>query len=432
MGLEGRRARLVARRQEMGFSQDGLARRLKVNKTTVNRWESGATEPQPAQRRALAKALDVTDAEVRRLLGLPPNELALVREAPARTFDGTPPNDGVEAGATNRREALGGMAVTAATLARRVRAAPIGPSRVDLFQKQTTIADLATRYGRTPHAELLPQVAQEWQSVEELLADGWRSDQYRHGFQVVGGHLTLLLARLAFNMGEFGQAAGFLDLVEAHTEATRDPSLGAGTASMWSGIFYYAGDYRAAAEVAQAGHRWHYSYQEAELHAFEARALGRLGDKSALAVLDRMDRAPRPSDPEPGGNPFTDEFSLLIRGSTLTSLGQSKEAVEYTASSLNEYAQVEHPPYESYAQAYITHAWALKGMDASASAKATMSALSVIDGKPTHTVLFRAEELSAELTAHANTPAAKDLRDRLRGIPATPARGMLGPERQGQ
>jgi DNA-binding XRE family transcriptional regulator len=42
-----KRGRLAARRKAAGFSQDQLAERLKVDRSTVARWESGDTEPQP-------------------------------------------------------------------------------------------------------------------------------------------------------------------------------------------------------------------------------------------------------------------------------------------------------------------------------------------------------------------------------------------------
>lgn len=55
-----KRGRLVARRKTVGFSQDQLAERLKVDRSTVARWESGDTEPQPWIRPRLARALQVS------------------------------------------------------------------------------------------------------------------------------------------------------------------------------------------------------------------------------------------------------------------------------------------------------------------------------------------------------------------------------------
>src|SRR5579871_3474513 len=50
-----KRTRLVARRKAVGFSQDQLAERLKVDRSTVARWECGESTPQPWSRPQMAK-----------------------------------------------------------------------------------------------------------------------------------------------------------------------------------------------------------------------------------------------------------------------------------------------------------------------------------------------------------------------------------------
>jgi transcriptional regulator with XRE-family HTH domain len=55
-----KRVSFAARRKAVGFSQDQLAERLKVDRSTVARWESGETEPQPWVRPRLAKVLQVS------------------------------------------------------------------------------------------------------------------------------------------------------------------------------------------------------------------------------------------------------------------------------------------------------------------------------------------------------------------------------------
>jgi transcriptional regulator with XRE-family HTH domain len=42
-----KRIRLAARRKAVGFSQEELAERLRVDRCTVARWESGDSAPQP-------------------------------------------------------------------------------------------------------------------------------------------------------------------------------------------------------------------------------------------------------------------------------------------------------------------------------------------------------------------------------------------------
>lgn len=59
---------LRARREELGFSQETLARAIGTETSTVRRWESGSTSPQPLLRRRLAKALDVSPEALTELL----------------------------------------------------------------------------------------------------------------------------------------------------------------------------------------------------------------------------------------------------------------------------------------------------------------------------------------------------------------------------
>ncbi|PRY56018.1 helix-turn-helix protein [Glycomyces artemisiae] len=52
----------------MGISQEELADRIGVDRTTVSRWERGENDPQPLYRRKLADLLDVDKVELDRLL----------------------------------------------------------------------------------------------------------------------------------------------------------------------------------------------------------------------------------------------------------------------------------------------------------------------------------------------------------------------------
>ena len=63
-----KRLRFVQRRRTVGYTQDELAARLGVERTTVGRWEAGDTEPQPWQRPRIAEFLKVTLDELDELL----------------------------------------------------------------------------------------------------------------------------------------------------------------------------------------------------------------------------------------------------------------------------------------------------------------------------------------------------------------------------
>lgn len=63
-----KRERFAARRKVCGYSQERLADLLKVDRSTVQRWERGEVEPQPWQRPKLATILRITSKELDALL----------------------------------------------------------------------------------------------------------------------------------------------------------------------------------------------------------------------------------------------------------------------------------------------------------------------------------------------------------------------------
>jgi tetratricopeptide (TPR) repeat protein/transcriptional regulator with XRE-family HTH domain len=91
-----RRVRLAQRRKAVGLTQEQLAERLGVERTTVVRWERGQAEPQPWLRPKLATALGIPADRLEELLGAgnvpgsPPNQALLVpRQLPAAVADFT-------------------------------------------------------------------------------------------------------------------------------------------------------------------------------------------------------------------------------------------------------------------------------------------------------------------------------------------------------
>ncbi len=64
-----RRHRLRERRKTVGFTQERLAEQLGIDPTTVRRWESGESSPQPWLRPKLARCLSVSAEHLEELLG---------------------------------------------------------------------------------------------------------------------------------------------------------------------------------------------------------------------------------------------------------------------------------------------------------------------------------------------------------------------------
>lgn len=66
--MASRRRRFAQRRKAVGFSQEGLAERLGIDRSTVARWESGDTEPLPWLRPKLGRVLQVSIEQLDELL----------------------------------------------------------------------------------------------------------------------------------------------------------------------------------------------------------------------------------------------------------------------------------------------------------------------------------------------------------------------------
>ncbi|WUI02886.1 helix-turn-helix domain-containing protein [Spirillospora sp. NBC_00431] len=66
--MASKRVRLAQRRKSAGFTQERLAERLGVERSTIVRWETAETEPQPWVRPKLATALKVTAEELQAML----------------------------------------------------------------------------------------------------------------------------------------------------------------------------------------------------------------------------------------------------------------------------------------------------------------------------------------------------------------------------
>jgi transcriptional regulator with XRE-family HTH domain len=64
----GIRSRLAEQRKAVGYTQEGLAEALGIDRRTVQRWEAGTAVPEPLQRPRLAKALAVSAKELTELL----------------------------------------------------------------------------------------------------------------------------------------------------------------------------------------------------------------------------------------------------------------------------------------------------------------------------------------------------------------------------
>jgi len=68
--VASKRTEFVRRRAALGFTQESLAEHVGVDRSTIARWEGGKGDPRPSQRPVLAEALQVSLAELQRLLDM--------------------------------------------------------------------------------------------------------------------------------------------------------------------------------------------------------------------------------------------------------------------------------------------------------------------------------------------------------------------------
>lgn len=115
--MPSKRQQLAGRRKAMGYSQETLAALLRVDRSTVVRWERGEVAPQPYLRPKLAKLLDVSAHELAALLEL--EETPIVTASPVSAVPVTPPPSDLDAidDDMNRRELLRLLSTAGALIA---------------------------------------------------------------------------------------------------------------------------------------------------------------------------------------------------------------------------------------------------------------------------------------------------------------------------
>lgn len=135
-----RRNGLAVRRRTVGLTQEALAEHMRVDRSTVVRWESGRTAPQPWMRPRLARLLRV-NAEIL-------NDLLIARSSSG----GAPEPDALDY-------------------------AVLHPGRVDLSTVatlRTRFDDCADRYDRVPSAGLIAEAAAQLNRIDQLAAGSAR------------------------------------------------------------------------------------------------------------------------------------------------------------------------------------------------------------------------------------------------------------------
>ena len=414
-------------------SDEGLVERFwgAVAEQTVERHDRQARRRQAADKRGAPPSASVQPQPT----GLTPNaETASGASLASATFLVEPQARGREVKSANRRTAikaitvmggvgaLGGRhalidAADAAVAAYRKRAC-VDPMTLEELDQD--VERFALECLGVPHAELFPQVCDDWQQVERFL-DARQSLNDRAHLTLLGGQLTYFLARLSFNMGDYPAARRHAVLAWQYAEDVGQPVLCASVRTLQGTIAFYAGQHQKSLDLLRAAGAYDTPYNRSRVAANKARAYAVLGDRPrAERALAAMERHLVDLPPQPGDSPYTTATAMSALASTLTRLGEGETAEAYArrAVALHNVPAVKDTLFEDRDNATLNLAASLvlrRQPEPVEAARLGIEAIAVPEAQRTETVRKRAVELYRLLGRWRTSPAVKDLADRLRG-----------------
>ncbi|MFJ8312643.1 MULTISPECIES: helix-turn-helix transcriptional regulator [unclassified Streptomyces] len=268
-----KRERFAARRKACGYSQERLAEVLKVDRSTVQRWEKGEVEPQPWQRPKLAKVLQITAKELDALF-IPDTRVPQLSANEFLTNSSLAHDDEFEA----------------LELARRVQASDVGTETLNRLEH--AFDDLATKYPVSPPQELLERVRRHSSYVAHLMDSRMTLGEHRR-LLVVGGWFQLLGATLHIDLNQEYAATARLQ-----TAATLAAEAGHAEINAWcyetdAWRVLTDGEYSRALELSRIAQSFAPAGSSVAIQATaqEGRASARLGEaKQTYAAIEKVQR----------------------------------------------------------------------------------------------------------------------------------------------
>jgi transcriptional regulator with XRE-family HTH domain len=299
-----KRLRLVQRRKALGLTQEELAERLQVERSTVVRWEAGDTEPQPWQRPRLAEALNVTLDELHGLLtavievpgradgyalvSTVPLDFSLTASHTVQVMEGFSGHD-----LTSRRQVLAELALfTGSALLRPVRqwaaavpTVPLEPAGVgtDEIAELERAVHVFRRWDASGAGGLRRKaVVGQLNAVTETLNEP-RPAQVRTWLFGIAAELAQLSGWMAYDQGSYGLAQRYYVLALHACREAGTPELGAKVVGDMTQLSTALGNYEDSLNLVHTAlyslPRSNSTLVRSELLGLEARAYAQLGSR---------------------------------------------------------------------------------------------------------------------------------------------------------
>jgi transcriptional regulator with XRE-family HTH domain len=270
-------ARLRDLMRERDMTGRGLARRVPCDPALISRLMSGRQQPSARMAARIDEVL-AAGGELSAFAGDPAPSL--------RGREGSPAED----------------EIAALEFARRAEASAVGDTVVERLE--LLVDDLAMAYPVTPPDELLGRVRTHLTYVSQLLDARTTLAQHRR-LLVIGGWLSLLAATCLIDLHKDNAALARLRTAVQLARETEQAEIAAWCLETQAWQMLTAGNYRRAAELAQAAQRMAPRNGSAFIQATaqEGRAWARLGDatetRAALARVEKLvSPLPMPDRPE--------------------------------------------------------------------------------------------------------------------------------------
>ncbi|WP_370087218.1 helix-turn-helix transcriptional regulator [Streptacidiphilus sp. MAP12-16] len=286
-GVAEKRRGFAERRKAMGYSQESLAERLRVDRSTVGRWETGETEPQPWHRSELCRALRISATQLESLLS-PAEAAAVSPSAIVTQIDARHPDHGDE--------------LDALELAQRVAASDMGSET--LTRLEQAFDDMARQYPIATPDSLLERVRIYSGHVARLV-DAKKTLSEHRRLLVVGGWFSLLGATLHIDLNQHDAATAWLRTAIALAQQAAHPEIQAWCYETDAWRVLTDGNYGRAVELSRMARALAPKGSSVEIQATaqEGRAQARLGHaKETYEAINRVHEfvSPMrlPDDPE--------------------------------------------------------------------------------------------------------------------------------------